>query len=446
MHHNKVSTDIALFVFLSIIVAAIIFPVLDNMPLTGEERAMLESIVTGKGAGPLASIFDDESNIFVEAYLHIAMLIRGLFPMLGGTFAMRLPGALSVATLTLSLFRFGGSIDRYSSSFLASLLFLSSALVMQMTFNVSVVVLPAALFIFALMSLYHWLHHPVKRTFWLVVFSTAIATVIVGATAPISIALLAYTFLLASRKRAFRPFATITTALLLAGIAAFLIIYVIVGDTATAWAIFDIRQQLDIAANPASSLGLFASYVVLAIFPWSIPLVLALPRIVRNPGTIYHKFLDLPLLQRYSLIIFLFSLPFFFFDTDLSLMLLIASIFFNMTLIGRYLLMQSSRSYKAWKVAGFAFASLLVILLAAFVTLRAGVEIPLGTRHIALTSHTDAWCWTLVAFMALGIYTLWRNAREIGNNNRYIYNIIFLYIVATVTYIGYVAGRLTVCF
>ena len=444
MPHSKISTDIALFVFLLTIVAAIIFPVLDNMPIANEERIMLDSIASGAGAGSLADIFDDESNIFVEAYMHIALLIHGLLPMLGGTFTLRLPGALAVVALTLSLFRFGGSIDRYSSSFLASLLFLSSALVMQMTFNVSVVVIPAALFIFALMSLYHWLHHHGKRTFWLVVFSTAVATVLVGATAPISIALLAYVFLLATHKRAMRHFAIITAALLLACIAAFLMTYILVGDTATAWAIFDIRQQLDIPANPASTLRVFATYIILAIFPWSIPLILALSRIIRSPGTLYHKFLDLPLLQRYSLIIFLFSLPFFFFDTDLSLMLLVASIFFNMTLIGRYLLMQSGRYRTAWKVSGFTFATIIATLLAVFVILATLGEIHIGNRLLAITTDTDAWCWLLVASSVLGIYTLWRNAREIGNNNRFLYNIIFLYITAAVIYMGYAAGRLVI--
>lgn len=439
---RSVSTDIALLVFLVMIVAAIIFPILGNMPPSEEETAMIARMGAAGGAGSIARIFDSGSNIFIGAYVHIALLIQGLLPMISDVVALRLPGALAVMALTLCLFRFGGSIDRYSSSFLASLLFLSSALVMRLTFRASEVVLPAALFIFALMSIYHWLRLGGRRTFWLVVFSAAIATVLIGATAPIALALMAYVFLLASRPCAVRRFASVTAALLLACFSAFLIIYVLVGDTATAMSIFDIRQQLAEVPGDISMVHVFVNYIVFAIFPWSIPIIISLPWIMRRPGNVYRRFLGLPLLQRYSIIIFLFSLPFMLFVTDLTVVLLLASVYFNMPLIGRYLLMQSGRHDMLWRVAGFAFAAVVAVLLAAYVLL-ARVPAFGAAVGVSLTSGAGAWSMVLVAAAFFGIYTLWRNARTIGQNNRFLYNVIFLYITTAVIFAGYVAGRLS---
>lgn len=441
MSQHKVSTDIALLIFLAMIVAAIIFPVLGNVPLSEEELAIAERIGSGVGAGSIAGIFGSENNIFVEAYTHAVLLLHGLLPMLGKAFELRLPGALTVMVLTLCLFRFGGSIDRYNSSFLASLLFLSSALVMRFTFNASEVVLPAALFIFALMSLYHWLHHRGKHTFWLVVFSTSVATVLIGATAPISIAIMAYAFLLAARRREVGRFVAITVALLLACCVAFMMLYVIVGDTSIALAIFDIRQQL--AVSPGSSLYVFADYILFAVFPWSIPLIISLPWMVRNPGEVYRGFLGLTLLQRYSIIVFLFSLPFFFFVTDLTVVLLIASMFFNMPLIGRYLLMQSGRHSRVWKVSGCIFAALVAAFVTVFAVVTSGMPLTVGGCRVAL-SGGNAWSIVLVVVAYLGIYTLWRNARSIGENNRFLYNLIFLYITSAIICVGFVIGNLSI--
>lgn len=440
---NKISTDIALLVFLMMIVAVVIFPILGNMPPSEQELVMLDRILCANNAMPITDIFEGGNNIFVETYLHLTLLLHGLLPMLDDLFLLRLPGALTVVALTLCLFRFGGNIDRYGSSFLASLIFLSSALVMRMTFNASVVMVPAALFIFALMSLYHWLNSQGdKRMFWLVVFSTTVATVQIGATAPISLALMAYVFLLASHKWSARPFFAITLALLLACCAAFMMIYALTGNKEVAESIFDIRQQLTVSPASLSMTHIFVNYVVFAIFPWSLPLIISLPWVMRNPRRIYRNFLDLTLLQRYSIIIFLFSLPFFFFVTDLTLILLIASMFFNMPLIGRYILRQFAYHHTIWKVAGYAFAVIAALFVVAFVALQLGWVRDVVGYEVSLLEKGNAWSAVLVAAVVFGIYSLWRNAREMDGNNRFMYNIIFIYISAALIYAGFVEGKL----
>ena len=440
---TRISTDIALFSFLALIVAVIIFPILDNRPLSEHEILMLQQINASETAGNLGNIFQRGNNLFMQAYAHIVQLIEGLIHGIKGAFLLRLPGALAIMALTLCLFRFDGNIDRLNSSFLASLLFLSSTLIMDLTFQASETIIPASLFILALMSLYHWLNHPSKRYFWLVVITAAVSTVLIGATSPIALALMAYVFIIASKRYSVRSYLTITFALLLSCAMAFLAIYVLVGDTAVAMDIFNIRQQLTM--SPESSMAnAFFKYVVLALFPWSIPLIISIPWLVRNPRWIYDKFINLGLLQRYSIIIFLFSMPFLFFSTDLTFILFIASMFFNMPLIGKYVLLQFHHHPNVWKTAGTIFAAIVILFMVAFIALKSGYVMTLGTYSISITKGWNGWSLLLSITAFFSIYTLWRNAREIRNNNRFLYNVIFLYLAISILVNGYVIGDIAI--
>ena len=436
---TKISTDIALLSFLALIVAVIIFPILDNRPLGAHETLLLQQINASVATGGLGGIFQSGNNLFMQAYAHIVQLIEGLIPGINGLFLLRLPGALAIMALTLCLFRFDGNIDRLNSSFLASLLFLSSMLIMNLTFQASETIIPASLFILALMSLYHWLNHPSKRYFWLVVATAAISTVLIGATSPIALALMAYVFIIASKRYSVKSYLTITLALLLSCAMAFLAIYVLVGDTSIAMDIFDIRQQL--AMSPEASMAnAFFEYIVLALFPWSIPLIISTPWLVRNPRWIYDKFLNLGLLERYSIIIFLFSLPFLFFATDLTFILFIASMFFNMPLIGKYILAQFHHHPNVWKSTGTIFAIIVALFMITFIVLKSGYTITIGTYSISIIDDWNGWSLFLTITAFFSIYTLWRNAREITNNNRFLYNVIFLYLVVAILVNGYIIG------
>ena len=168
--HKHLSTDIALLIFLAGVVALLIFPILGNSALNGVELRMLNAIAEGDAVGNLSNIFSSRANIFYAAYQYLVELLDGLLPDLPDAFVVRLPGAAIVMTMTLCLFRFDGDFERLNASFLASLLFLSTTIVVEVTFSASPGLLPAALFIFAMMSLYHWLHHGTRRYFWLVTF------------------------------------------------------------------------------------------------------------------------------------------------------------------------------------------------------------------------------------------------------------------------------------
>lgn len=445
--HRHLSTDIALLIFLAAVVVLMIFPVLGNSALNGMEQRMREAIAGGNAIGNLGNIFGSRTDIFYSAYLYLVELIHGLLPGPCDAIELRLPGAAIVTTMTLCLFRFDGDFERLNSSFLASLLFLSTTIVIETTFAATPVLLPAALFVFAMMSLYHWLHHGTRRYFYLVTFSTTLATMLIGVTAPVSMAIMAYTFIAASDYKAYRRYLAIGLALVGACAAAFFAIYVLTGDSQSASCIFHLQHQFE----PTGSIGdnmasIFLNYVVVGIFPWSVPLLLSLPWLVHKAGRLVGIFRKLTLLQRFGVIIFVFSLPMMLFGTQLSSILLITSLFFNMPLIGKYLLLQFKHHPLVWRITGTACGSIIGLGACAFVL----VNVPATSWRMALwlgeevqellllTNGWTPWSIFLTCMIFFTLYTMWRSVREIGSNNRYLYSIITLYLLAITLVVGYV--------
>lgn len=434
--HNKISTDIALLVFLAIVVAFIIFPILGKMPMSQAEAQMLQMRNVSGGIG---SIFTGGLDPFFASYMCVAGLIQGLLPLTDQLFALRLPGAVVVFAMTLCLFRFDGDFDRLNASFLASLLFLSSMVIVTVTFQATSVLVPTALFVFAMMSLYHWLHHQSKRYFWLVVFSAAVATMIIGVTAPIAMGLMAYVFIAGVKTYRVSSYVEISAALVLACAVAFLSVYSLSGDVSVAMNMFNIHYQVEaLPFMEDNMLLIFMETIIFGLFPWSIPLLISLPWLIKNPRWVVSRFKSLDLLQRYGIIIFLFSLPSLFFYVELSKILLITSVFFNMPLIGRYLLMQFSNHPNVWRITGAISATVVGLGASAFVALQSGMTLHLLGYTIERDQCWSGWSIFITISIFISLYTLWRNVREIGNNNRYLYNIILLYLLAIVLTFGYI--------
>ena len=79
--------------------------------------------------------------------------------------------------------------------------------------------------------------------------------------------------------------------------------------------------------------------------------------------------------------------------------------------------MQSGRHHKVWKSVGYIFAACVAILLAAFTILAHTSTLNAGMYSVTLDGGNNTWSMILVAAAYFGIYTLWRNARTIGQNN-----------------------------
>ena len=312
-------------------------------------------------------------------------------------------------------------------------------IVVTVTYQATPILLPAALFIFAMMSLYHWLHHQSKRYFWLVVLSAAIATTIIGATAPIAMAVMAYVFIAGAKGYNIRSYFVITGALLMACAVAFLSIYSLVGDSSVAIGIFEIGHQVEsLSLVDENMIYVFVKAIVGGFFPWSIPLLISVPWLASNPHWVITRFKNLDMLQRYGIIIFLFSLPSLLFATELSSILLITSLFFNVPLMGRFFMMQFSHHQSVWRITGAISATIVGLGTSIFVAIQSGMSISILGYTFERNQCWSVWSIFITISIFISLYTLWRNVREIGNNNRYLYNLILLYLLAIVLTFGYI--------
>lgn len=434
--HSHIRTDIALLLLLAIIVALIMFPILVNNPVN---KGWLPIDVRTLGNVFSGASENVRMNNFVSdrLYTYVWHLFEGLMPFADGYILAHLPGALIIMTLTLCLFRFDRGFEKLSASFLASLLFLSSFLVMMTLVSSDGDLVLSALFILALMSLYHWLHHRTKKYFWLVVFSSALATAVTGIAAPLAMLILAAVFIAGTNLRDYKGYITITAALGLSVMVAFLFIYSLVGDKAVASRIFNVVYFSLVDDYTQLNILLMPFLIIMTLFPWSIPLLVSTPWLLSNPKWVVGKFRSLDMLQRFGLIIFVMSVPLLLILDEGQLPMLLIPAFFNMPLIGRYLQMQFEHHPNVWRITGAICGALIGIGTSIFVAFGLGLDVLNLSRYGLAPAAWDGWSITATVLIYISLYTLWRNLREIGRNNRYLYNIIVLYLLAEVLVFGY---------
>ena len=182
---------------------------------------------------------------------------------------------------------------------------------------------------------------------------------------------------------------------------------------------------------------IFFVYIILALFPWSVPLVISFLASLKNYRQIKNRFIELKLLQRFGIVIFVFSIPSFWFYSQFSFVLLLASIFFNAPLVGKVLIMQFNHNPNVWKFVGISVASIIGIGTLAYLLMNLGVSFSwIGIKQVS--HHWCFWNIILMVVICISIYTLSRNRRDVLKNHRYFYNIIILYLLAQNLFIGYI--------
>lgn len=436
---KKIASNIALLIFLLAITLAVLLPILANSPLSDEEGALLASIHSLR-SHDLASVFRLGGDVNFNFYAYLTGLIINLMKDMNPLFVLRLTSAVIIAILTLCLFNFDATSRRLNTSFLASLLFLSCGLSVKYAYTASPILIPSSLFIFALMNLYHCLHQRTRRNFGLLIGSTAIATIFMGVTVPVTLLIIASVFIGASHgAKSLGRLVEIAASLIAASFLSLLSIYMLLGDLQPALHLFSIEAQLE-SMEDTNFVYLFMNYIIFAIFPWSIPIAISCIWLVRNPRWVIDHFINLNLLQRFGIVIFLFSIPSLFFATKLSIILITASTFFNMPLMGRYLLSQFDNHANTWRVSGLICAIIVGSGTVLFAILQWTGSIGVwGSFTVATTDGGwSVWSAFITFFIFLNIYQMWRNARDIHTNHRYLYNIITLYIAAVILFVGYI--------
>lgn len=426
----------SLFVLLLVTAVVIIFPPLGRVPLQPDE-IVLSTLAEKFAKLGIGSVFTDTSADFLSNfYAYIVSVCHNNLD-ISDTLAVRLPSAVIILLLTLGLYQFCDRRDKLSHSFLAALLFISSYLVSSLAYRASTVSLIALPFIFSLSAVYHWTKSPNLNKTYLLIITTLFTSIFMGILGPVAVWIMGIILLLMQQSRKIWQYVRLTANIAAGTVAAYVMIVFITNDTTIATSILGVEQVTE-SLSEYSKLEIFIRHIVFSIFPWSIPIIIGLFWITANPSWIRRQFLSLNFFRQFGVILFLLAIPTFFAFNRLSLVMLLVAIFFNMSVISSFILSQIHNHTISWRITGSLFGLLIAIFAGMFVALHFGVSIEMFGYRMPPFSDWSVWSILLLVSIAVSLYTLSRNQRTIHLNNRYLYNIVILYILAQLLYKGFV--------
>lgn len=426
----------SLFVLLLVTAVVIIFPPLGRVPLQPDE-IVLSTLAEKFAKLGIGSVFTDTGADFLSNfYAYIVSVCHNNLD-ISDTLAVRLPSAVIILLLTLGLYQFCDRRDKLSHSFLAALLFISSYLVSSLAYRASTVSLIALPFIFSLSAVYHWTKSPNLNKTYLLIITTLFTSIFMGILGPVAVWIMGIILLLMQQSRKIWQYLRLTANIAAGTVAAYVMIVFITNDTTIATSILGVEQVTE-SLSEYSKLEIFIRHIVFSIFPWSIPIIIGLFWITANPSWIRRQFLSLNFFRQFGVILFLLAIPTFFAFNRLSLVMLLVAIFFNMSVISSFILSQIHNHTISWRITGSLFGLLIAIFAGMFVALHFGVSIEMFGYRMPPFSDWSVWSILLLVSIAVSLYTLSRNQRTIHLNNRYLYNIVILYILAQLLYKGFV--------
>lgn len=426
----------SLFVLLLLTAVVIIFPPLGRVPLQPDE-IVLSTLAEKFAKLGIGSVFTDTGADFLSNfYAYIVSVCHNNLD-ISDTLAVRLPSAVIILLLTLGLYQFCDRRDKLSHSFLAALLFISSYLVSSLAYRASTVSLIALPFIFSLSAVYHWTKSPNLNKTYLLIITTLFTSIFMGILGPVAVWIMGIILLLMQQSRKIWQYLRLTANIAAGTVAAYVMIVFITNDTTIATSILGVEQVTE-SLSEYSKLEIFIRHIVFSIFPWSIPIIIGLFWITANPSWIRRQFLSLNFFRQFGVILFLLAIPTFFAFNRLSLVMLLVAIFFNMSVISSFILSQIHNHTISWRITGSLFGLLIAIFAGMFVALHFGVSIEMFGYRMPPFSDWSVWSILLLVSIAVSLYTLSRNQRTIHLNNRYLYNIVILYILAQLLYKGFV--------
>ena len=425
MSNNSLNN--AFLAILAFVVVLLVFPILGNMPLQAEESQMLGLIRSVRVSGIDDVMQECYGGVAYGMYCYIARLLINL-DLFSPVYALRLPGACITLILTLSLYSFVRGFDRASAAFLASLMFFACGWVMSFTFITTPALLPAAVLIGALVAQYKWIVNRTRASYAVMCLAMGLIVVVIGMGVLLFTSLVGciYVILQLRRTKTVAQFlAKYLLAIPVSLAVAFVAEYFAVGDIDVVHGMLGIDQLAErFVVGKANGFGTFISFALFSIFPLSVPLALSAFWVARHPKRFLVSFHSQPWITRYGIIISVVALPTLFFAESTTVIFLYATIFFNILLISRYLMMQFNSNAVVWRVSGASCA--FIILLA------------LPCVYFYFNPKFTAWAITLCVLIIMNIYYLWKNKRDISENHRYLYNLITLYLLASSLFYGYI--------
>ena len=223
---------------------------------------------------------------------------------------------------------------------------------------------------------------------------------------------------------------------------AYLLAAFISNSTATAQQIIGIANLTEPIAE-YSRLNILTLQLVLSIFPWSIPIIVALGWMLINPRWLKNRFLAMSLLKQFGVVVFVLTVPLITALNGMSIIMMLVTTYLNVPLIAHFLLSQTHNHSVTWRISGIIFASLIGLFAVAYIAAQFGCSITLGCYAFAPTGGWHIGAILLLVALSISLYSLTRNQRTIRFNNRYIYNIVILYLLAQILYKAYVNQFIT---
>lgn len=440
---KKIDAEKSLLFLLIAAASIVIYPVLGKVSLQADELQLINLAKQFATSG-ISSVFDGQGADFPNKfYAYLVSITMNLYS-ISDTYAVRLPSATVILALTAGMYHFRSRGENLSKAFLASLLFLSSYTVSSLAYHANAISIMALFFIFSLSALFHWVKVPSTKKAYLLIATTSCSSIFMGILAPAAVGTLGCIFLcLQDNKRPLR-FIKVAIMPIISTALSFIIVMFLTNDIESSLNVLGISQVTSPLAE-YGKLSIFLGQMFFSIFPWSVPIAIALFWIILNPSWLKHKFMALSLIRQFGVIVFIISIPTFIALNRLSLIMLLASIYLNMPTISSFLLSQIHNHSITWRITGGIFAALIGMLAVAFCIIRSGVEMSIACYSIDYQGGWSVWSIILLVGIVAAIYALSRNQRTIYLNNRYLYNIVILYLLAQILYKSYINPYLIAC-
>ena len=415
---KKVNPEYSLLVLLMAVSALVVYLPLGAVGLCGDEEEIL-GIARGLSDSGFGSLLTPHNagNFATSFYAYLVSVSINVFGY-PATLAVRIPAATVIWLLSCGIFYFRGEHERKDYAFLASLIFISSYSVSALAYHASPLTLTSLFLIAALASLYHWIKRRSRTKALLLVVSTACASLFFGILSPLAMAVTGMIFISIQEKKRVSDYVRLLVLLVVSAALAYLLVAFLANSRETAHLILGIGSLAEPIAR-YSRLNMLALQLVFSIFPWSVPLIVALGWMAVNPRWLRDRFLAMSLLKQFGVIVFILTLPL-------------------------ILLSQTHNHSVTWRISGFIFSLIITALAVAYVAAVSGVDICI----LGYAFRPEGGVWStgvvlLLSAIVVSLYTLTRNQRTIRFNNRYLYNIVILYLLAQILYKVYINPYLT---
>ena len=333
---NKVNPEYSLLVLLMAVLALVVYLPLGAVGLCGDEEEIL-GIARGLSDSGFGSLLTPHNagNFATSFYAYLVSVSINVFGY-PATLAVRIPAATVIWLLSCGIFYFRGEHERKDYAFLASLIFISSYSVSALAYHASPLTLTSLFLIAALASLYHWIKRRSRTKALLLVVSAACASLFFGILSPLAMAFTGMIFISIQEKKRVSDYVRLLVLLVVSAALAYLLVAFLANSRETARLILGIGSLAEPIAG-YSRLNMLALQLVFSIFPWSVPLIVALGWMAVNPRWLRDRFLAMSLLKQFGVIVFILTLPLITALNGLSIIMLLTAIYFNVPLVAHFL-------------------------------------------------------------------------------------------------------------